>query len=172
MTPTPAPAPVLARMIDALGRQVTATTAPTPLGGQRPSPPLTPADRASLIARAKRAAVPVANCVAGRLKSGHITGEMTREELEALIIVLAEAADHALLREVCATDDDDGQPDATPADLRRAHTEAGRLRRDGMVVPNSIRILDNAYHEALRARKRELVAADELRERRSRRGAA
>ena len=118
---------------------------------------LTPSDRASLIARAKRAAVPVANLVAARLKHGHITGGMTRAELEALVIVLAEAADHAKLRDVCAAEDDgrpDGQADSQADDglrQRRAHNEARRLREAGQPVPLPVRVLDNAYTGARKA---------------------
>lgn len=115
---------------------------------------MTPADRESLIGMAKRAATPVASCVAARVAPAHIIGDMTRAELKALVIVLAEAVDHALLRTVVETGDGGaagGGGPGEPARLRAAHAEAGRLRRDGMVVPTSIRILDNAYHEALRA---------------------
>lgn len=118
-----------------------------------PAGRMTPADRESLIGMAKRAATPVASCVAARVAPAHIIGDMTRAELRALVIVLAEAVDHALLRAVVEADDRagaDGGGPGEPARLRAAHAEAGRLRRDGMVVPTSIRILDNAYHAALR----------------------
>jgi hypothetical protein len=127
---------------------------------------LTPANRAALIATAKRAATPVASCVAASIPPAHILGKMTRAELSALVIVLAEAVDHARLREVIAAGDDGtpavrvaaAAPEGTTAErLRRAHTEASRLRRAGLAVPNQVRRDDNAYHEALKAAREAAV---------------
>lgn len=136
--------------------------------------PMTPAVRASLIARAKRAAVPVANCVAASIPPARVLGKLTEAEKDALIIVLAEAVDHALLRVVVEADDDgrpevpaapacavgDGLPEMPHAErLRRAHAEAMRLRRAGQPVPNPLRRLDNDYHEALKAGRKAAAAA-------------
>lgn len=110
---------------------------------------MTAADPAALIARAKRAAVPVMSCVAASLPPAHIIGGMSRAELAALVIVLAEAADPHKLRAVVEAADD-GTPGVTDLDLvyRRAHREAARLRGAGEPVPLRIRVLDGKYHEA------------------------
>jgi hypothetical protein len=145
----------------------------------------TPDCGASLIAAAKRAATPVAAAVTARIPPDHLIG-MSRDELMALVIVLAEAADPVTLRDIIAADDDGGEPQVTAADLRYAHAEAARLRRAGERVPTSIRILDNAYHDAGRAARAAAgvvppppqveqswrAFADELSERRSQRDAA
>lgn len=67
---------------------------------------LTPADRDALIARAKRLAVPVASRVAARIHPGHLIGDLSREELLALVVVLAEAADPVTLRTVAQASED------------------------------------------------------------------
>jgi len=121
---------------------------------------MTPADRAALIARAKSAAIPVSSCVAARIPPAHIIGGMTRDELTALVIVLAEAADPARLRVVVRAEDD-GRPGVTDLDLtyRAAHTEAGRLRTARLPVPLAVRALDSAYRQSLKQyRNREAAA--------------
>jgi hypothetical protein len=125
-----------------------------------PTAPMARADRAALIATAKSAATPVASCVAARISPAHILGTMTRAEVDALVIVLAEAADHALLRVVVEAVDD-GHPGLTDADIRQqeAHAEAVRLRAAGQRVPDMVRILDAVY---LQARKAERAAGAPL----------
>ena len=121
---------------------------------------MTPAYRAVLIARAKSAAIPVSSCVAARIPPAHIIGGMSRDELAALVIVLAEAVDPARLRAVVQAEDD-GTPGLTDLDLtyRAAHTEAGRLRTAGLPVPLAVRAMDSAYRQALKhARNREAAA--------------
>ncbi len=117
---------------------------------------MTPAYRAALIARAKSAAIPVSSCVAARISPAHVIGGMTRDELAALVIVLAEAADPVRLR-VVAQAVDDGAPDLTDLDLRyrAAHAEAQRLRSARLPVPNGVRALDNAYRESRKRTVRE-----------------
>jgi hypothetical protein len=121
---------------------------------------LTPDRRASLIERAKRAAVPVVNCVAASIPPAHILGSMTEAEKDALVIVLAEAVDHARLKAVTEAADD-GLPAVTDDELRlrRAHAEAERLRVAGETVPNQLRCLDGEYHRQ-RREARVLAAAD------------
>lgn len=110
---------------------------------------MTPAYRASLIARAKRAAEPVARSVAGGLPVDWLIGDMDREQLLALVLVLADAADPARLRAVVRAEDDDA-PGVTDADLklRAAHAEAVRLRKAKRPVPFQVRVLDTAYCQA------------------------
>ena len=69
---------------------------------------MTPADRARLMARVKRLARPFANAVAQRSEhhTALLTGGMTREELCALAVILAEAADPELLRTITEVPDD------------------------------------------------------------------
>jgi hypothetical protein len=110
---------------------------------------LTPARRSALIARAKRAAVPVASCVAASISPAHIVGGMSRDELLALVVVLAEAADPVRLRTVVQAADD-GLPGVTDLELqyRAAHAEAVRLRTAGLPVPLAVRALDSAYRRS------------------------
>jgi hypothetical protein len=67
---------------------------------------MTPARKAALITRAKAVAIPVASCVAARLRPDHLLPSLSRAELMALVIVLAEAADPAVLREVVHAEGD------------------------------------------------------------------
>jgi hypothetical protein len=108
---------------------------------------VTPAERAALIARAKQLAIAVTSCVAARLRPDHLLRDASWEELAALVVVLAEAADPAVLRAVVSVSDDDGRPDLTrhQAKLREAHSQAVQLRKARKPVPGPLRVLDNAY---------------------------
>jgi len=75
---------------------------------------MTPQQRAALIARAKSLAIPVASCVAARLRPDHLLRDASRDELAALVIVLAEAADPVVLREVVKAQDDGARPAPAP----------------------------------------------------------
>jgi hypothetical protein len=114
---------------------------------------MTPAERDALIARAKFVAPVVVKCVEGRLSPGHITRKLSREEIEALVLVLADAVDPVRLRVVVSADEDG--PDVTDRDLllRRAHADAKAYRRDGKPVPEHVRRLDNEYHERGKLRR-------------------
>ena len=118
---------------------------------------MTPRERASLVAWAKRKAVPVASCVQASLTPSHLIGDASRDQLAALVIVLAEAIDPGKLQEVTEAADD-GLPDrgARRERLRKAHQEARKLRLAGEPVPASLAILDREYE---RLRKRERAAA-------------
>jgi hypothetical protein len=112
---------------------------------------MTPADRAALIARAKQLAVPVVSCVAASLRPDHLRREMSADEMWALVIVLAEAADPARLREIVkAADDGTPDPSGRAAMLARAHAECDRLRRAAQPVPLRLRVLDSEYQAARR----------------------
>lgn len=75
---------------------------------------MTPAGRAELMARVKRIARPFANAVTQRSEHhvGLLTAGMSRDELCALAVILAEAADPELLRLVTEADDDGTVPRA------------------------------------------------------------
>jgi hypothetical protein len=108
---------------------------------------LNAADRASLIAAAKARATAVVSCVQARLSPSHILDRCSREDLAALVIVLAECADPAVLRAVVNARDDDGKPDLSRREvmLRKARTEAARLRRGNQHVPARIGDLEREY---------------------------
>jgi hypothetical protein len=113
---------------------------------------ITPAERARLVAWAKKKAVPVASCVAARIRLDHLSlRDATHDELLALVVVLADAADPVALRAVCAGKDDGG-PVVTDRDLnlRRAHAECERLRAEGREVPVRLRLLEAAYQTGRR----------------------
>jgi hypothetical protein len=116
-------------------------------------------DRDALIARAKSLAVPVASCVAARISPAHLIGEATRDELAALVVVLAEAADPVALRMITSATEDG--PDFTDEDvrLRKAHAHAKALRDAGYPVPAHVLRLDRQY----RVRAQELADAREVR---------
>ena len=61
---------------------------------------MTPRLTASLLTAAKQVALPVVTCVHNRVRPAHLLRDKTRDELYALIIVLAEAADLAAVFEV------------------------------------------------------------------------
>ena len=105
------------------------------------------AARASLIAAAKARATAVVSCVQARLSPSHVLAACSRDDLQALIIVLAEAADPAVLRAVVGVRDDDGRPDLTrrQTKLREAHSQVVQLRKARADVPEQLRVLDNAY---------------------------
>ena len=103
--------------------------------------------RASLVATAKARATAVVSCVQARLSPAHVLDKCSAADLRALVVVLAEAADPAVLRAVVGVRDDDGRPDLTrhQAKLREAHSQVVQLRKAREFVPESLRVLDSAY---------------------------
>ena len=80
--------------------------------------------RDALVAAAKARATAVVSCVHARLSPSHILGKCTRDDLQALVIVLAEAADPAVLRAVVAATEDGPVVTDLMVRLRRAHRSA------------------------------------------------
>jgi hypothetical protein len=105
-------------------------------------------DRATLITRAKRAAVPVANCVAARVCPGHVLAGMTWDELAALVVVLADAVDHRVLADVIA-----GRDDGRDNQFR----ERDRVRKAASRA-NAAEAAERARNERIAARAAELRA--------------
>lgn len=116
------------------------------------------ATRAALIAAAKARATAVVSCVQARLSPHHVLDTCSRDDLVALVAVLAEAVDPIVLRAVVSVRDDDGRPDLDRRDamLRKAHTEVVLLVRRGQAVPDRLRNLDREY----RRRNREAGERD------------
>ena len=112
--------------------------------------------------RALDLAVPVASCAAAGVSAGHLLDGLSRDELAALVDVLALAAssDPVRLRAVVAAGGG-----ITPAGvsgevlLRRGHAEAVRLRKAGRPVPFRVRVLDSEYR-AGRKRARKTAGRD------------
>ena len=108
--------------------------------------------------RARDLAVPVASCAAAGIGTAHLLAPLSRDELAALVDVLALAvsSDPVRLRAVVAAGDG-----ITPAMisreavLRKGHAEAVRLRAAKREVPASVRVLDTEYRES---RKRAAAA--------------
>ena len=118
------------------------------------------AQRAALIARAKSLATPVVSCVAASIRPSHLLAGASRDELMALVVVLAEAADHGRLREVTEAPGDTGMPPPDRRDvLRRAHAEYQRLLRGGQPVPRRVRVLESEYRQSNK-RRRESAASE------------
>lgn len=105
---------------------------------------MTSAQRTQLIGRAKSLAVPVASCVAARVPPDHLLQARTWDELAALVIVLAEAADPLRLRAVTASHED-GDPRLSVDVLREAHRIHSQLRQAGVEVPPRIAGLERMY---------------------------
>lgn len=102
---------------------------------------MNPADRDALIARAKALAIPVASCVAASIRPDHLLSVRSRDELMALVIVLAEATHPVRLREaVRAGDDGLVAQGIGPGVYLGGHQHAGQvaeyaaLRGNGMEV--------------------------------------
>jgi hypothetical protein len=102
-------------------------------------------------ARARDLAIPVTSCAAAGVGTGHLLDGLTRDELTALVnlLALAASADPVRVRVVVAAGDG-----VTPVLvsrevlLRRGHAEAVRLRAAGRVVPRPVRVLDSEYRES------------------------
>jgi hypothetical protein len=112
------------------------------------------ARRADLIAAAKAIAGPVTAAVQARLHPGHHLQDRTWDELAALVIVLAEAADPAVLRAI-AEAEDDGRPAVDRRDvmLRTAHTQAQAWRRrTGEDLPARLAMLEREYYRVYHAK--------------------
>jgi hypothetical protein len=84
---------------------------------------VTPSHRTALIAKAKSLAIPVASCVAASIRPSRLLEGRSRDELMALVIVLAEAVDPVRLREVVSAEDG-GAP--LPA-VFGGHRNAGQM---------------------------------------------
>ena len=127
---------------------------------------MTPADRGALIVRAKRLAVPVVSCVRAGLRHDHLTAALSRDQLQALVIILAECADPARLKAVTEAPGDTGMPQLSREDvLRRAHAEYQRLQRDGKGIPHRVRLLESEYRSGNKRRREEAAATKEGQER-------
>ena len=98
--------------------------------------------------RALDLAIPIASCAGAGISTAHLTEGLSRDELAALadLLALAASGDPVRLRALVAAGDG-----MTPAMisrevlLRKAHTAANRLRRDGLEVPVRLRVLDGEY---------------------------
>ena len=120
----------------------------------------TPAQRAAIIAAAKRKAVPFVNRVAARVPPEDLLAGLSRDEVVALAIVLAEATDHARLFAVIAAEDD-GHPDPL---MRRtalawAHAEYSRQKRGGGDPQGVLRVLEREYQRACKQAQQERTTA-------------
>lgn len=115
---------------------------------------MTPAQRPALIAKAKRIAIPVASCVAARLRPDHLRRGLTEDEAWALIVVLAECADMGRLRAVTSAPGDEGIPRQGEREILRAvHAERARLERAGLPVPYAVLAADGRYRADVRRRR-------------------
>lgn len=115
---------------------------------------MTPAKRNALIIRAKGLAIPVASCVRAQLQPGHLLNNLTREELLALIVVLADCSSPRRLRAVTQAPGDEGLPvEDRQAMLRAAHAEYTRLLRVKQPIPGKLRLLNSEYRRVNKERR-------------------
>lgn len=110
-------------------------------------------DRAALVARAKSLATPVVSCVAARIRPDHLIRDASRDELLALVIVLAEAADPVRLRLVTEAVEDGRDFTERDVLLRKAHSRVNALQASGQPVPLKLGVLESEYQAGVRARR-------------------
>ena len=108
--------------------------------------------------RALDLAVPVASCAGAGVSSGHLTGDLSRDELAALVDVLALAASHDPVRLRAVVAAGDGMTAMLPAAgeedrLRAAHAALRRLDRAGLPVSLELRAADGRYRAMVRRRR-------------------
>lgn len=118
-----------------------------------------PADRAGIVARVKRLALPFADAVAKRSQQ-HVdllTSGMSREELIALAVIGYEAADLKVLRMVTEAPGDEGRPGAET--LRKAHAQAYAYRAMDREVPDRIALFEREYNRQAKRSRRDRKAA-------------
>jgi hypothetical protein len=120
---------------------------------------LTPRQRASLIAWAKRKAVPVTSCVNAGICPEHLLEDATEAQYAALVIVLAAAVDPVRLRTVLAAEDDGTPAEVTEEALKWAHAEVRRLREAKRPIGGALTRLEWRYQEQSRATRGERRAA-------------
>ena len=104
-------------------------------------------------ARARDLAIPVASCMAAGVGTGHLLDGLSRDELSALVNLLAFAASTDPVRLRAVVSGGDGMTPAMISRevlLRRAHAEAVRLRAAKREVPRPVRVLDTEYRESRR----------------------
>ena len=105
-------------------------------------------------ARALDLAVPVASCAAAGVSAGHLLDGLSRDELTALVSVLAAAVDPVRLRDAIRHAGRGVMPaEARTEVLRRAHAAFTRLTRKGLPVPYDLRVLDAEYQAGVRRRR-------------------
>ena len=94
------------------------------------------ADRAQLIAAAKKVAVPAASCVAAGICPEHLLAGKSPEFISALLVVALEAVDHAKLNLLVRLPGDEGLSAEMLRDLAGKRTEAviAQLRDSGRLV--------------------------------------
>ena len=120
---------------------------------------LPPRTRATLIAWAKRKAVPVTSCVNAGICPEHLLEGASGHELAALVIVLAAAADPVRLREVLAAGDDGTPAGVAEEALKWAHAEVRRLRDAGQPIPAALARLEHRYQGQSRVARADRHAA-------------
>ena len=112
--------------------------------------------------RALDLAIPIASCAGAGISTGHLTADLSREELAALVDLLALAAsgDPVRLRALVAAGDG-----ITPAlygteeeRLRAAHAALRRLDRAGLPVSVELKAADGRYRAMLRERRTDRAA--------------
>ena len=120
---------------------------------------LTRRQRASLIAWAKRKAVPVTSCVNAGISPEHVLEDASEARYAALVVVLAAAVDPVRLRAVLAAEDDGTPAEVQDEALKWAHAEVARLREAKRPIPPALARLEYRYQEQSRAARVNRCAA-------------
>ena len=119
---------------------------------------LTARQRASLIAWAKRKAVPVTSCVNAGVCPEHVLEDATEARYAALVVVLAAAVDPVRLRAVLAAEDDGTPAEVTEDALKWAHAEVARMREAKRPITGALARLEWRYQELRRAAREDRAA--------------
>ena len=113
-------------------------------------------------ARALDLAIPVASCAAAGIRATHLLADASRDELLALVGILAAAADPVRLRTAIRHPGEAAMsPEARTETLRRAHAAFTRLTRAGLPIPYDLRVLDSEYQADVK-RRRAAAAVEQM----------
>ena len=110
--------------------------------------------------RALDLAVPVASCVAAGIGTAHLLAPLSREELAALVDVLALAASPVAVRDLVRNPEGwrRRDPEARVRMTRAAHAQAEACRKDGRPVPPHLAALERAYWRDRKQAQRDVAA--------------
>jgi hypothetical protein len=118
--------------------------------------------------RALDLAIPVASCAGAGVGTGHLLAGLSRDELAALVDVLALAASSDPVRLRAVVSAGDGMTAALPLGgdlerLRAAHAVFTRLTRAGLPVPPELKAANGRYQAMVRRRRLDVAAVQKQR---------
>ena len=111
-------------------------------------------------ARALDLAIPIASCASAGVGSAHLTADLSRDELAALVDVLAAAASPVAVRDYVRDPGSRGHRDAEGRArlTKAAHTQAEACRKAGRPVPPHLEALEREYWRDRKRAQRDAAA--------------